>query len=216
MTICRSFPHQQGPGCHWAERYDRLKARIESCGIRVQSGRLGPQTTGVFDGLSITTNSNCDIQTRCHNLGHAFGHVIQWSREGRRCQTLYDELYAAKEGLPHDRDRLEYALTAFREYEVEASDYAAGLLLETGNADALGAFTLFARADIEAIVSYHRDGVAPIWDAFFARWKDCVACGEFEIAPFAPKAIPPFSPIAIAPQEVIRAVDEGRKAPLPA
>ncbi|MSR57354.1 MAG: hypothetical protein EXS05_06755 [Planctomycetaceae bacterium] len=87
-----------------------MKVRIVACGIRVQCRRLGRQTTGIFDGLSITTNSDCDIETRCHNLGHAFGHIVQWSRENRRCQRLYDELYAAKRRPQHDSARLERAL----------------------------------------------------------------------------------------------------------
>src|SRR5882672_2652539 len=142
---------------NWNAVYKRLKNRIESSGVRVDCRKLGPQTTGIFDGSSITTNSECDLATQCHNMGHAFGHIAQWSLEGPRCQTLYDALDAAKERKLEDPHALEDALEAFRIYEEEASGHAAWLLAETGNAMALDAFTPFARADIEAIVSYHRE-----------------------------------------------------------
>lgn len=190
----------------WSLIHERLKDRIESCGVCVKSQSLGPQTTGIFDGLSITTNSECDLETRCHNMGHAFGHIVQWSLEGPRFHALYEALYAAKERKHEDPSGLERALQAFREYEEEASRYAAWLLRETGNTAALDSFTPFARADIEAIVSYHRDGVAPIWSEFFAMWQARAARGEIEVREFVPRPIPPFTPQHITPQEVIRAV----------
>jgi hypothetical protein len=180
--------------------------------VRVRSQTLGPQTTGVFDGSSITTNCDCDLETRCHNLGHAFGHIAQWSLDGARCQALYDALDAAKERKHEDPQALEQALEEFRAYEEEASGHAAWLLEETGNAAALDSFTPFARADIEAIVSYHREGVAPIWKEFFAAWQARAARGEIKVRRFVPLVIPPFSPVAIAPQEVIRGVRDSQLA----
>lgn len=167
---------------------------------------LGPETTGAFDGLTITTNSQCDLETQCHNMVHAFGHIVQWSLEGPRCHALYETLYAAKERRQNEPSVLERALQAFREYEEEASGYATWLLTDTGNAAALPSFTPFARADIEAIVSYHRDGVAPIWSEFFAEWRSRAARGEFEVREFVSKPIPAFTPRSIAPQEVIQGV----------
>ncbi len=195
----------------WNAVFERLKERIESSGVRVTSRKLGPQTTGIFDGSSITTNSECDLETQCHNLGHAFGHIVQWSVDGLRCRALYDALDAAKERQGEDAQALEQALDEFRRYEEEASGHAAWLLEETGHAAALDSFTPFARADIEAIVSYHREGVAPIWKEFFAAWQARAARGEFQVRRFAPRMIPPFTPVAIAAQEVIRGV---RDSPL--
>lgn len=194
------------PKFDWTVVYARLKTRIEAAGIDVRCQGLGPDTTGVFDGTSVTTNSECDLETQCHNLAHALGHIVQWSLESRRCQTLYDELYSAKDRKEIDPGSLERALGAFREYEEEASAYAAGLLIETGNRAALSAFTPFARADIEAIVSYHRDGVAPAWQEFFGDWRVRARRGEFAVRNFIPKRIPPFTPRPIAPQAVIRGV----------
>lgn len=202
------YVHSNVMALNWKTIYKRLKDRIESFGVRVVSRKLGPQTTGIFDGSSITTNSDCDLQTRSHNMGHAFGHIAQWSIDGPRCERLYEALRAAKDRRDANPQTLEMVLQAFREYEEEASGHAAWLLQETGNAAALVSFTRFARADIEAIIIYHREGVAPIWSAFFAAWQARVVKGEIEVRPFAPLPIPPFTPVPIAPQEVIRGVGE--------
>lgn len=191
----------------WACVLDRLTACIEGLGVRVESAKLGPQTTGVFDGASITTNADCDVETRCHNVAHALGHIVQWSVDGPRCEALYEELNAAK-AARDDSVRLNAALQAFRSYEEQASGYAVWLLAETGCEGAIESFTRFARADIEAIVTYHREGAAPIWSDFFTTWNERVARGEVMVQPFDPEPIPTFSPRAIAPQEVIRGVRE--------
>jgi hypothetical protein len=190
----------------WGRIHERLKRRIESAGVRVDCRSLGRETTGIFDGRTITTNCECDLETRCHNMGHAFGHIVQWSVATTRCERLYEALYAAKERRREDPQGLERALEDFRRYEEEASGYAAWLLVDTDNSAALQPFTHFARADIEAIVSYHRDGIAPIWNDFFAEWLARVARGEIEYHDFVPRPIPEFAPRPIAPQEVIRAV----------
>jgi hypothetical protein len=191
----------------WATVYERLKARIEACGIRVEARQLGFETTGIFDGLSITTSTSYDLATRCHNIAHSLGHIAQWSLDYEGQQRLYDDLHAAKANKAADPVALEKALLRFRDYEEEASQYATWLLADSGNAEALPAFTNFARADIEAIVGFHRDGIAPIWHDFFDRWNGDVAAGRRTLVPFAPKPIPPFAPRWIEPQEVIQEVD---------
>jgi hypothetical protein len=190
----------------WQSVFERLEHRVVLTGVSVRREILGPETTGIFDGTSITMNATCDVETQCHNMGHAFGHIIQWSLHETECQELYDNLYRAKDRRDEAPAALEQALRSFRAYEEEASRYAAGLLIEVECAWAIPAFTLFARADIEAIVSYHRTGVAPIWDEFFASWREQVARGSIEAIPFEPLAIPEFVPIGIAPQQVVRGV----------
>jgi hypothetical protein len=189
---------------NWSAIFASVKDRIQRSGVRAEEGRLGPQTTGIFDGLSIVTNCDCDRETQSHNLVHSFGHITQWSVERSRCETLYEKLHTAKE--LKDADSLERALRDFRAYEEEASGYAAWLLIDTGNAAAVPSFTPFARADIEAIVSYHREGVAPVWNEFFAAWQARAERKEIEIVPFEPRQIPPFTPCPIAPQEIVRGI----------
>jgi hypothetical protein len=186
----------------WSGVYERLRARIEARGVRVLARPMSLDTTGVFDGLSITTNTAYDLETRCHNIAHSFGHITQWSLDGALQQRLYDDLHAAKAKKAADPAALERALERFRAYEEEASSYAAWLIADSGNADALPAFTNFARADIEAIVAYHRDGAAPPWHAFFEDWNREAK----SLRPFEPKPIPAFEPRHIEPQEVIQSV----------
>jgi hypothetical protein len=193
---------------NWSMIYDRLKARIESCGVSVTSRVMGLETTGVFDGLSITTNTAFEPETRCHNIAHSFGHIVQWSLDFPRFHALYESLHAAKTNKAAAPWTLELALQHVRAYEEEASQYAVWLLEATDSSDAVGDFTNFARADIEAIVVFHRNGAAPIWDRFFAEWNERVARGELHVQPFIPKPIPPFTPIAIPAREVIRGVQE--------
>lgn len=191
----------------WASIYDRLKARIEACGVQVLARRLKLETTGVFDGLTITTNTAYDLETRCYNIAHSFGHIAQWSLGFPRFQALYDDLHAAKLNKQNDPDRLKDALLRFRQYEEEASQYAAWLLIDTGHAEAIPSFTNFARADLEAIVAFHRDGHAPFWHHFFEEWNAEIARGELQLRPFEPRPIPSITPILIEPQEVIQEVE---------
>lgn len=191
----------------WAHVYERLKARIEARGVRVLARPLGFETTGVFDGLSITTNISYDLETRCHNITHSLGHIAQWSLDYAKQRRLYDDLHAAQAKKAADPAALERALVRFRAYEEEASQYATWLIADSGCADALPAFTNFARADIEAIVAFHRDGIAPVWHEFFERWNQELAAGARTLRAFDPKPIPPFTPLHIEPQEVIQEVD---------
>src|SRR5712692_298866 len=94
----------------WPLVYERLKARIESHGVAVLARRLGLDTTGVFDGLSITTNTAYDLETRCYNIAHSLGHIVQWSSEYPRFKRLYDTLHAAKANKQAEPAALEQAL----------------------------------------------------------------------------------------------------------
>jgi hypothetical protein len=192
----------------WPLIYELLKTRVESYGVVVIARQLELELTGVFDGLTIITNTDYDLETRCYNIAHSFGHIAQWSLDYPRFQRLYDELHAAKANKYANVVALERALQRFRAYEEEASEYAAWLLRETGNADILPGFTNFARADIEVIVAFHRDGHAPVWHSFFDDWNAKVVRGELKLRPFEPKPIPLFTPLPIEPQEVIQENDE--------
>jgi hypothetical protein len=193
---------------NWSIVYDRLKARIESFGTAVIARRLGLETTGIFDGLSITTNTGYDLETRCYNIAHSFGHIVQWSVDQPRCQALYNQLHAAKANKIADPEALHRALKGFRQYEEEASQYATWLLTVTGNAEAIPTFVNFSRADMEAIVAFHRDGAAPVWHRFFADWKAQAAQQELPVPAFEAKPIPRFTPVHIAAQEVIQEVGD--------
>lgn len=191
----------------WANIYERLKARIEASGVQVLARRMPLETTGIFDGLTITTNTAYDLETRCYNIAHSFGHIVQWSLDLPRFQSLYDTLHAAKLDKQSNLGALIFALVRFRQYEEEASSYAAWLLIDSGHPESIPGFTNFARADLEAIIAYHHDGHAPYWHHFFAEWNAEVSRGELQLRPFEPKPIPVITPIQIEPQEVIQEVE---------
>jgi hypothetical protein len=193
---------------NWTILYEQLKAWIEDHGVKVLARQLPAGTTGVFDGLTITTNTTCDLETRCYNIAHSFGHIVQWSLEGPRFQALYDDLHAAKENKQTDPDRLQSALLRFRQYEEEASQYAAWLLIAIGHAEVIPRFTNFARADIEAIVAFHRDGQALPWARFFQEWQAKVATADRPLRSFEPRPIPALTPVFIDSQEVIQEVEK--------
>jgi hypothetical protein len=196
----------------WAIVFERLERRIESYGVAVLVTPLGLETTGLFDGLTITTNALYDAETRSYNSAHSLGHIAQWSLDYVRFEKLYKELHAAKAGKAANPEALERALEQFRRYEEEASQYAAWLLADI-DAGSLSSFTLFARADIEAIVAFHRHGAAPCWHRFFDDWQRRVERGEITAQPFRHTAIPAFTPVSIPVQEVIRGVEERDPAP---
>lgn len=196
----------------WNRVFDRLHRRIETYGIRVTLEEMGWETTGTFEGLSVSTNVKYDVETRCHNMAHSLGHIVQWSLDTAKHQDLYQRLYAAKARQADDPQTLEERLQEFREYEEQASEYAVWLLADIDCAEALPTFTNFARADIECIVAFHRAGIAPVWRDFLARWSEGVARGEILLRPFAPRPIPPFTPVSFAEQEIVRGVDKSYRS----
>jgi hypothetical protein len=185
--------------------YDRLRTRAETYGIRVREARLGPETAGTFDGLSVTMNDKYDPAERCFYLAHALGSIAQWGRDPKRAQAVFDELRAAKRAK--DAGRLARAIHDHRAFEDTSSDYAVWLLADLGRADAIPSYTTFARADIEAVTEFHRRGVAPVWRDFFGRWKEEAARGQRAVQPFTPRPVPAFRPVKIDTQEIIQERD---------
>lgn len=186
----------------WASEYDRLAERITAHGVAVRVESLGDGIPGAFDGVSITTNSAWDPETRCYVLAHCFGHTVQWSLDFARYDALYRELAVAKVNKEVNPVALQRALDDFRRYEEQASEYGAWIFASSPEASA--AFANFARADIEAIVTFHRDGSAPPWGKFFADWNEQVAREQRPITPFRPRPVPCFRPVHLPRQEVIQ------------
>lgn len=186
----------------WAAEYERLARRIRHAGVEVRAESLGPEILGTFDGVSITTSPDWDFESRCHSLAHCFGHTIQWSTEFDRHDAMYRDLAAAKLEKAANPAFLTRMLDEFRRYEEEASEF--GVSLYEGQGEASAAFAVFARADIEAIVAFHRNGAAPPWTPFFEKWKADVAAGERTAAPFAPRRVPAITPRRLPVQEVIQ------------
>jgi hypothetical protein len=184
--------------------FSELCLFIESFGVRVILKEMDIETPGEFDGLSITINPRHDRASACFYLAHSFGSIAQWCTDFARAQKVFDELRDAKKNRRQDPTRFEAALARYCEFEQTSSEHAVWMLAEIRRADAIEPYTVFFRADLEAMTIFHRTGKAPRWPEFFSEWKRKVADGELRIEPFSPKPISPFQPVRIEPQEVLQ------------
>jgi hypothetical protein len=184
--------------------YSSLRAKTESYGIQVRCEPLGLETPGKFDGLSITLNSDYDLESCCYYLVHSLGSIIQWSLDPQGSQRVFDELRKAKVNKSSDPVRFTQALERFCSFEEVSSEYAVWILKDIGHDWAIPSYTDFFRADMEAMIQYHRSGRAPVWREFFAEWKEQVAQGEKQVRPFRPRPVPQFRPVFIQMQEVLQ------------
>ena len=173
-------------------------------GIDVRLRNMDVEKPGEFDGPSITINPLHDQVACSYYLAHSFGSIYQWSTDFERARKVFDELRDAKKD---PRNNFESALDEWRQFEATSSDHAVWILGEIGHSDAVEPYTVFFRADIEAMTIFHRTGKEPRWPDFFADWKARVARGEIRIDPFTPKPIAPFRPVRIEKQEVVQERD---------
>lgn len=184
--------------------YNKLRQRAESYGITVGEAPLGKDTAGKFDGPSITINSDNDPAERVFFLAHSVGSIARWALATEQAAAVYRELRQAKQRKEAEPERFERALDGFGSFEEIASEHAVWLLADVGGADAVAPYTAFARADLAAMIEFHRTGTAPQWSAFFARWREKVARGEITVRPYQPRPIPPFRPVKIDTQEIVQ------------
>jgi hypothetical protein len=181
-----------------------LERFIRGHGVAVRLKEMELEKPGVFDGPSITINPKHDPEAASFYLAHSFGSIYQWSAAFEHAQKVFDELRDAKNG---DNARFENALKAWRLFEQTSSDHAVWVLDRVGHADAIASYTVFFRADIEAMTVFHRTGKEPRWPDFFAEWKEKVSTGEIRIVPFQPRPIARFIPVRIEKQEVLQERD---------
>jgi hypothetical protein len=184
--------------------FDDLERFISTRGVEVRLKEMELEKPGVFDGPTITINPKHDQEAASFYLAHSFGSIAQWSTDFEHAQKVFDELRDAKKV---QGSRFEEALKAWRLFEQTSSDHAVWVLDQVGHADAIAAYTVFFRADIEAMTVFHRTGKEPRWPDFFADWKRKVASGEIRIEPFRPKPVVRFRPVRIEKQEVLQERD---------
>jgi hypothetical protein len=186
---------------------DLLNDLIEyagSHGIEMRKKNMDVEKPGEFDGQTITINPKHDRQALSFYVAHALGSIYQWSTDFEHSKKVFDQLREAKKerGI-----RFEEALERWRRFEETSSDHAVWLLGHLGHEEAVRPYTVFFRADIEAMTIFHRTGKEPRWPDFFAEWKEKVARGEIQIEPFHAKPIGPFEPAKIEKQEVLQEHD---------
>jgi hypothetical protein len=187
-----------------SQRGDLLSAVerfVRSHGIDILEKNMDVDKPGEFDGPSITINPKHDRDALGFYLAHSFGSIYQWSTNFKRAQTIFNELRDAK----RTKDAgFEQALAVWRLFEQTSSEHAVWVLGEAGHPEAVDPYTVFFRADIEAMTVFHRTGKEPRWPDFFAEWKEKVAKGEIRVDPFRPKPVSRFRPVRIEKQEVLQ------------
>jgi hypothetical protein len=177
---------------------------VTNHGVEVRIRNMDAEKPGEFDGPSITINPLHDRVACSYYLAHSFGSIYQWSTDFEHARKVFEDLRDAKEARGAGFDR---ALEAWRQFETTSSEHAVWVLGEAGHADFIDAYTVFFRADIEAMTIFHRTGKEPRWPDFFADWQARVERGEIRIDPFTPKPVASFKPVRIEKQEVVQERD---------
>ena len=174
---------------------------------------LDPENPAQFDGLSITISARQAAEAQSYYLVHSFGSGVAWAADRAGVAAMFQELRAARRTRDTDPGRLERALGPFRAFEQRASEHSVWVLDRIGHAWAVEPFSVFFRADLEAITIFHRTGQAPVWPEFFAAWKADIAAGQRTVEPFSPRPVPDdFRPVPIDTQEVEQEQDGSRSA----
>jgi hypothetical protein len=184
--------------------YDDVRGWAEDHHVRVTERTMPRNRAGEFDGLAVVLNSIYEPEERLYYLIHAIGSIVRWSFNKSDVLAMFDELDVAKKNKQADSKRLDQALDRYRGFESESSAFAMWLFAQLGHFDAIPPYTNFMRADLESMTEFHRNGQAPVWRDFFARWNEDVACGRRKVTPFHSKTIPPFRPVQIEKQEVLQ------------
>jgi hypothetical protein len=173
-------------------------------GVRVELRDMAIEKPGEFDGPTITINPKHDREALCYYLAHSFGSIYQWSTDSGHARMVFEALRDVK----GTKDRVfEEALRAWQTFEQTSSEHAVWTLGRIGHEDAVQPYTVFFRADLEAMTIFHRTGKEPAWPEFFTEWKKRVASGEIRVEPFRPKPVARFRPVRIEKQEVLQERD---------
>lgn len=186
------------------ELFSDLERFVRFHGIHIRDKPMDVEKPGEFDGPTITINPKHERQALAFYLAHSFGSIYQWSTDFEHARKVFGDLHDAKKD---SADAFEPALEQWRLFEQRSSDHAVWVLSEIGHRDEIDPYTIFFRADIEAMTVFHRTGKEPRWPDFFAEWKAKVARGEIRIDPFTPKPIARFRPVRIEKQEVVQERD---------
>jgi hypothetical protein len=182
--------------------FQDLQRYIVGYGVRVPLKTMDVQKPGEFDGLSITINPIHDAEARSYYLAHAFGSIIQWSTDFKAAEKVFQDLRKAAGRRKEAPDRFEEALKAYQRFEQTSSEYAVWLLEQIGHRNAIRPYTVFFRADIEAMTIFHRTHHSPRWPEFYTQWKRRVKSGNLWIEPFRPRTFGRFRPVRVEQQEM--------------
>lgn len=192
----------EGGGNRVEQLWSSASARIAAHGIDVHRRTLPPDIPAEFDGLSIVVNPVHDFEPLCWYLVHSFGSIAGWCLDLDGVKRMFHDLRDAKARKGDDPEGLEHAIERFRTFEELASCYSVWLLGNLGHEWAVRPFTVFFRADLEAMTIFHREGRAPVWRTFLPNFTRDVERGARAAEPFTPVEIPPFQPARFERQQV--------------
>ncbi len=161
-----------------------LEALINQFGIDCSTRQLAPGIHATFDGASITLDSNLELTQKVFLSLHLFGHAVQWGL------LAGPPLLAAKAYDIANDPALEQRVV---EYEVEASQYAAQLLIDLGLVRLVPWFAEMAQADRDYFLNFCRTGSIDKLESFIRPLR----------SPLIPKLIPSFSPQRAAMVEIV-------------
>ena len=184
--------------------FEDLRAYITGYGVAVPLKTMDIETPGEFDGLTISINPLHHPESRSYYLAHAFGSIVQWSTDFERAEKVFKELRKANGSRQQQPGRFEEALNAYCRFEQTSSEHAVWVLEQIGHRRAVRPYTIFFRADLEAMTIFHRTGHSPRWPEFYAQWRRRAKSGDVWAEPFTPKPFSRFQPVRIEKQEVLQ------------
>jgi len=181
-----------------------LRAYITAYGVAVPLKAMDIEKPGEFDGLTIAINPLHHPEFRSYYLAHAFGSIVQWSTDFKSAEKVFKELRKTAASRQQKPDRFEEALKAYCRFEQTSSEHAVWVLEQIGHRGAVRPYTIFFRADLEAMKIFHRTGHSPRWPEFYAQWKRRAKSVDLWVEPFTPKPFSRFQPVRIETQEVLQ------------
>ena len=122
-------------------------------GFAIEYRDLEPPRTGIFDGLKIVIDPDCDFEMQCFVLLHLFGHSVQW---------IAPSLAHKLDALQNTADK-ERFLKTLHDYEHEAAGYGLMLLNDLGLSHLRDWFSDFAATDWRYVERYYREDRIPPW-----------------------------------------------------
>lgn len=156
------------------DAFRRVRARIESYGVRVYIGDILDPNTGTFDGLEIGVDWANDAEMSLFVLVHLFGHTVQWNMEP--AYRTIDERVRPGAGPE--------VIEEARLYEHHASCYGMQLMHEAGVTDRDQWLSDWLASDWKYLSTFYATGKLPEWEA-------CRVAGAPMLEPLP---IPIFSP----------------------
>lgn len=172
LTLAEQAPQLDGMrGLRLAEEpaallLERLGEAVKSYGYEVREAELEKPKTGIFNGLAITLDQSQPAYLKVFILLHLFGHSVQWT-----APAIEHKL----EALQNTPDKAEF-MQVLHNYEYEAAQFAAKLLVDAGFPEYQGWLADFVETDWQYVKRYYEtDRIPPL--------EDCVSLGQPLIEP---------------------------------